>query len=95
MNDSNVQVPITSTIGVLLSYLGYNLSITEIQSILSLVSTIVGIVITITSAVIIPVYKKIKKAKEDKHITTDELEDIIDTAKKGIDEVNKEINKHE
>lgn len=59
----------------------------EIQSIVSIVCTILGLLITIATTIVIPVVKKVIKAKEDGKITVEEVEDIVKTGKDGIDKL--------
>lgn len=66
------------------------LSVATIENILS----IIALIITILTALFTlgcKVYEKIQKAKEDGKITKDELDDIIDTASDGINEIKNDI----
>lgn len=60
---------------------------TELQSVVSIICTIVGLLITIATTIVIPLIKKIIKAKEDGKVTIEEVEDIVTTAKDGIDKL--------
>ena len=80
-------------IGTILSATGAGLSVTEVQAIISIIATVIGLLITIITAIVIPVTKKIIEAKRDGKITTDEALDIIDTAEKGIKEVQDKQDK--
>lgn len=62
----------------------------DMENIVSIVCCIAGLLITIVTCVIVPVWKKIAKAKEDGKITPDELQEIADTLKDGIDNIKKE-----
>ena len=62
----------------------------DMENIVSIVCCIAGLLITIVTCVIVPVWKKISKAKEDGKITPDELQEIADTLKDGIDNIKKE-----
>ena len=62
----------------------------DMENIVSIVCCIAGLLITIVTCVIVPVWKKISKAKSDGKITPDELQEITDTLKDGIDKINKE-----
>ena len=59
----------------------------DMENIISIVCCIVGLVITIITYVIVPVWKKIAEAKKDGKITPDELEEIADTLQEGIDKI--------
>ena len=60
------------------------------ENIVSIVCCIVGLLITIVTCVIVPLWKKISKAKEDGKITPDELQEITDTLKDGIEQIKKD-----
>ena len=81
--------------GTALSAVGAGLSVTELQAIVSMIATIIGLLITIMTGVVIPVIKKYKKAKEDGKVTVDEAIAIIETAKDGLDKAKEEIDKNQ
>lgn len=62
----------------------------DMENIVSIVCCIVGLLITIVTCVIVPLWKKIQSAKEDGKITPDELQEITDTLKDGIDKIKKD-----
>ena len=64
----------------------------EILETIYLIITILGAIMTF---IVMPVFNKIKKAKQDGKITTDEVIDIADTAVKGGEKVVDEIKKGE
>ena len=59
----------------------------DMENIVSIVCCIVGLVITVITCVIIPVWKKILDAKKDGKITPDELGEIADTLQEGTDKI--------
>lgn len=65
----------------------------DIESIVSIVCAVVGLIITIVTCVVIPVWKKVREAKKDGAIDPDEAEDIANTIKDGIDRINDDIKK--
>ena len=75
--------------GTAVSAAGFALSVTQLQGILSLIATALGLVITIVTSIIIPVAKKIKQAKEDGKITIDETEEIIKELKEQLEQLNR------
>lgn len=77
---------ITGTIGTLVSFLGYQISLDEVNQIVSIVCSILGILITFLGVVIVPFIKKLKDAKSDGKVTIDEVEDIIEDTKKNLDD---------
>lgn len=77
---------ITGTIGTLVSFLGYQISLDDVNQIVSIVCSILGIVITFVGVVVVPFIKKLKNAKSDGKITIDEVEDIIEDTKKNLDD---------
>ena len=62
----------------------------DMENIVSIVCCIAGLLITIVTCVIVPIWKKISKAKEDGKLTPDELQDIADTLKDGIGKIKKD-----
>lgn len=62
----------------------------DMENIVSIVCCIAGLIITLITCVIVPVWKKIAEAKKDGVITPDELNEIADTLQDGIDSINKE-----
>lgn len=62
----------------------------DMENIVSIVCCIAGLIITLITCVIVPVWKKIAEAKKDGKITPDELGEIADTLQNGIDSINKE-----
>ena len=62
----------------------------DMENIVSIVCCIAGLIITLITCVIVPVWKKIAEAKKDGKITPDELDEIADTLQDGIDSINKE-----
>lgn len=95
MNSKDITKLSCGTIGTILSAVGIN-STQDVESITSIVCTILGLLITITSCIIIPVAKKIISAKKDGKIDSDEATDIIDTLDEGLkklEETKKEEDK--
>lgn len=62
----------------------------DMENIVSIVCCIAGLIITLITCVIVPVWKKIAEAKKDGVITPDELGEIADALQDGIDSINKE-----
>ena len=62
----------------------------DMENIVSIICCIAGLIITLITCVIVPVWKKIAEAKKDGVITPGELEEIADTLQDGIDSINKE-----
>ena len=62
----------------------------DIENIVSIVCCIAGLLITVVTCVIVPLWKKMQSAKEDGKLTPDELQDIADTLKDGIDQIKKD-----
>ena len=87
MTNENVWKGAGGLFGTMLSAMGIS-STQDIESITSIVCTIIGLLITITSCVIIPVAKKILQAKKDGKITPDEATDILDTLDKGMKDLD-------
>lgn len=81
------------TVGAILSVAGTGLSATEAQQIVSMACTVLGLLITIVTAVFIPIWKEIRAAKKDGKITPEEMEDIANTAKDGVDKIKDAVDK--
>ena len=62
----------------------------DMENIVSIVCCIAGLIITLITCVIVPVWKKIAEAKKDGVSTPDELGESADTLQDGIDSINKE-----
>lgn len=80
-------------VGTAVSAVGAGLSITEVQAIVSIIITVAGFVISVLVPLGIKLYKKIKKALEDKKITKEEAADILDTVDEIVEETKKAVNK--
>ena len=62
----------------------------DMENIVSIVCCIAGLIITLITCVIAPVWKKIADAKKDGVLTPDELDGIADALQDGLDQINKE-----
>lgn len=87
MNTENIKSGIIGLTGSLISLTGINMG--EIESIVSIICGIVGLLITIMGVIVIPVWKKLRDAKKDGKIEPEEVEDIVNTIKDGIDKIDK------
>lgn len=76
--------------GTMISSAG--ITISDINEWVSLICSLIGIIITITTCIVLPLIAKIKKAAEDGKITGDEIEDINNTLKQGVEETNKVLD---
>ena len=79
-------------VGTAVGTVGAGLSVNEIQSIVSIIVTVAGFVISVLIPLIIKLVKKIKAAREDGKIDKEELEDIVSTGKEIADETIKVID---
>ena len=86
MNSKDITKMGCGAFGTLLSAMGIS-NTQDIESITSIICTILGFLITLTSCVIIPVAKKIIKAKADGKITNKEATDILDTLDRGLKDI--------
>lgn len=73
------------------STLGTMLAPSEILRIISLIFTIIGAII---SMIVLPILNWYRNAKKDGKITTDEIADLIDEIKDGIDGVGEVIDQN-
>ena len=85
----NVKSFIGGVGGSAVSFLG--LSLEDADHIVGIVCGVVGLIITIISTVIVPLLRRIKKAKADGKITLDEVSDIIESTTEDIKKVNDNI----
>ena len=85
----NVKSFIGGVSGSAVSFLG--LSLEDADHIVGIVCGVVGLIITIISTVILPLLRRIKKAKADGKITFDEVADIIENTTEDIKKVNDNI----
>ena len=85
----NVKSFIGGVSGSAVSFLG--LSLEDADHIVGIVCGVVGLIITIVSTVILPLLRRIKKAKADGKITLDEVSDIIESTTEDIKKVNDNI----
>ena len=85
----NVKSFIGGVSGSAVSFLG--LSLEDADHIIGIICGVVGLIITIISTVIVPLLRRIKKAKADGKITLDEVSDIIESTTEDIKKVNNNI----
>lgn len=62
----------------------------DLESIVSIICCVAGFMITLITCVIVPVWKKIREAKEDGELSPDELNEIAGTLQDGIDSIRKD-----
>lgn len=78
--------------GTLISAVG--ISIGDLESLVSIICSIVGLLITIIFVIVIPVIKKIIVAKKnDGKIDEEEMKDIVDTFQEGIEKAKSDLDK--
>lgn len=83
---------IGGTVGTCISAIAIDVNnLQSIESIVGIICTSLGAIITIISAIIIPLIKWYKKAKEDKKLSADEVEELANTVKDGLEEVKKDL----
>lgn len=72
--------------GNVLSLFGLSISMSELEALVGIICSVLGIIVTIISALIIPLIRKVKSAKADGKVTADEAADIAGTIKDGIEQ---------
>ena len=82
----------TGLLGTAVSAVGAGLSVTDLQAIISIIVTIAGFIISVLIPLCIKLYYKIKHAKEDGKMDKEEMEDIASTGKEILDEAKKVID---
>ena len=84
---------LTGTIvGNVVSLVGLNLSVGEVDSIISIVCSVIGLLITIVS-IVLTIVKWWKKASEDNKITSEEIDELIHIIEDKKDELPHEEKK--
>lgn len=82
--------------GSLISFIGLNYSITEVESVISIVCSVTGLILAVVSFAvprIIRLIKKVRKAKEDGIISNDELDEMGQDVSELADGLNDIINR--
>lgn len=77
-------------VGTILSSTGAITNVNEVLTIISTITTIVGGIITL---IVIPLLTWYKKAKADGKITKDEIEEGVNIIKDGVDELKERDKK--
>ena len=73
------------TVGTMISALAINVdNLRSIESIVAIVCTSLGLLITIITSLIIPLVKWYARSKKDGKISADEVVDGVDTLKAGL-----------
>ena len=88
----NVKSFIGGVSGSAVSFLG--LSLEDADHIVGIICGVVGLIITIVSTVIIPLLRRIKKAKADGKITFDEVADIIENTTEDMQSLKRHASEH-
>lgn len=92
MNTDNMRAMANSRLGVCLSSTGRALQ--NVEAAVSIVCSVVGLLIAITFSFVLPVAKKIIKAKRnDGKIDLDEAADIIDELERDLKKVQEQLDK--
>ena len=91
-NMDNVKSFIGGVSGSAVSFLG--LSLEDADHIVGIVCGVVGLIITIISTVILPLLRRIKKAKADGKITLDEVTDIIESTTEDMQSLKRHASEH-
>lgn len=90
MKETQILATGGGVVGTMISATGTAIQTNEALQTVSLIVTIVGLIVTILTALIIPVAKWAKKSLADKRITSDELDDLDDTLKGAVEKIKKE-----
>lgn len=94
----NYKYLIGSLVGNGLSVAGVALTETQLQtaeSIVAIICMVLGLLITITCSIILPLIKWWKKAKEDGKITADEIQEAQDILEEGMKDLKDKDKKGE
>lgn len=83
---------IGGTVGTCISAIAIDVNnLQSIESIVGIVCTTLGAIVTIISAIVIPLIRWYKEAKKDGKITADEVEKAATIVKDGTEEVKKNL----
>lgn len=80
-------------LGTIISASGAAISVNDVQLVISIIATILGLLITITTSVVLPLIKQVRKIKEDGKITNEEVQETVEVINNGLKEVKEEIDK--
>ncbi len=80
-------------IGSAISSMGLVISTEQLEQIISIICSVIGVIIVIISSIVIPLIQWHKKAKEDGKISKEELEEAKEIVSKGVGEVKDTIDK--
>ena len=84
---------IVGLIGSAISSMGLVISTEQLEQIISIICSVIGVIIVIISSIVIPLIQWHKKAKEDGQISKEELEEAKQIVSKGVSEVKDTIDK--
>lgn len=70
-----------------------SLSLEDADHLIGIICGIVGLLITIATTVVLPLLRRIKKAKEDGKVTLDEVIDIVQDTANNVSNIKENINK--
>lgn len=91
MTTDNMRAMANSRLGVCLSSTG--MALQNVEAAVSIVCSVIGLLIAITFSFVIPVAKKIIKAKRnDGKIDVNEAADIIDELERDLKKVQEQLN---
>ena len=80
------------TVGTMISALAINVdNLRSIESIVAIVCTSLGLLITIITSLIIPLCKWYAKSKKDGKISADEVVDGVETLKDGLTDLKNKL----
>lgn len=80
--------------GTAISATGYAISTEQIEQIVSIICSVVGVLIVIITSLLIPFIKWLSKAKKDGKITPEELEEGKEIISNGVEEIKDSLDKN-
>lgn len=84
------------TVGTMISALAINVdNLRSIESIVAIVCTSLGLLITIITSLIIPLVKWYARSKKDGKISADEVVDGVETLKDGLKDIQDKLEDKE
>ena len=84
---------IAGLIGTALSAVGMAISASDIQAIISTIVTVLGFILGVVIPWILKLVSKIKEAKKDGHISSEETDDLISSFEEAAKDISEKLPK--
>ena len=81
-------------VGTAISSMGLVISTEQLEQIVSIVCSVIGVIIVIATSIVIPLIQWHKKAKADGKITQEELDEAQQIISNGVNDVKDTLDKN-